>query len=123
MLIMVTVKVLFDYEAADDDELSLVEGELITNVKQEEGGWWEGTSPSGKTGMFPDNFVEVVPDAAPAKAPSRAAPPSAPAANNKKYCKCTFDYEAVSQLEHMFTPMSISRLDEWICIHAPQRVC
>lgn len=24
------------------------------------GGWWEGTLPSGKSGMFPDNFVKVL---------------------------------------------------------------
>lgn len=24
------------------------------------GGWWEGTLTSGKTGMFPDNFVRVL---------------------------------------------------------------
>uniref|UniRef100_A0A336LZJ7 CSON006248 protein n=1 Tax=Culicoides sonorensis TaxID=179676 RepID=A0A336LZJ7_CULSO len=50
-----------DYIAREDDELTLVKGAIITNIKIKPGGWWEGTiSSSGKTGMFPDNFVRVL---------------------------------------------------------------
>ena len=40
------------------DELSIRTGDVITAVRQMEGGWWEGTS-KGKRGLFPDNFVKV----------------------------------------------------------------
>ena len=48
----------FDYEAEQPDELSIRTGDVITSVKQMEGGWWEGTC-KGKRGLFPDNFVKV----------------------------------------------------------------
>ena len=48
----------FDYEAEMGDELSIRSGDVITGVKQLEGGWWEGTC-KGKRGLFPDNFVKV----------------------------------------------------------------
>ena len=48
----------FDYEAELPDELSIRSGDVITAVKQMEGGWWEGTC-KGKRGLFPDNFVKV----------------------------------------------------------------
>ena len=50
----------YDYEAEFCDELTIRQGEVITNVKQMSGGWWEGTHPSGKHGLFPENFVKVV---------------------------------------------------------------
>lgn len=54
-------RVLFPYEAANDDELTLKEGDLITLLSREvaDQGWWRGEL-RGKVGVFPDNFVEVV---------------------------------------------------------------
>ncbi|GFG33913.1 hypothetical protein Cfor_07157, partial [Coptotermes formosanus] len=49
----------FDYLAQEPDELNLKKGDVITNIKTQPGGWWEGTL-SGKRGMFPDNFVKVL---------------------------------------------------------------
>jgi SH3 domain-containing kinase-binding protein 1 len=48
----------FDYVAQEHDELNLRKGDVITNIKTQPGGWWEGTL-NGKRGMFPDNFVKV----------------------------------------------------------------
>ena len=48
--------------------------EIVTNVDCQDGGWWEGEL-NGKRGLFPDNFVEVVPEEA-APPPAKAAPPS-----------------------------------------------
>lgn len=51
----------FDYTASELDELSLIKGAVITNVKVQPGGWWHGTIAStGKSGMFPDNFVKLL---------------------------------------------------------------
>ncbi|XP_073814654.1 CIN85 and CD2AP related isoform X2 [Musca autumnalis] len=57
----ITAIVEFDYTAKEPDELDLVKDAIIHSIKQMPGGWWEGTlQASGKTGMFPDNFVRVV---------------------------------------------------------------
>lgn len=51
----------YDYTAKEDDELTLVKGAILNNIKAQQGGWWEGTlAATGKTGMFPDNFVRVL---------------------------------------------------------------
>ncbi|XP_036324748.1 serine-rich adhesin for platelets isoform X2 [Rhagoletis pomonella] len=51
----------YDYVAKEPDELDLVKGALVHNIKQMPGGWWEGTLQStGETGMFPDNFVRLI---------------------------------------------------------------
>lgn len=48
----------FDYEAKEDDELTLNVGDIITNVHPVSDGWCKGVL-RGKEGMFPDNFVKV----------------------------------------------------------------
>ncbi|CAH1799899.1 unnamed protein product [Owenia fusiformis] len=55
-------KVLYDYTAENDDELSLEEGEVIVVLDKEleDSGWWKGEL-RGKVGVFPDNFVELIP--------------------------------------------------------------
>jgi len=53
--------VLFPYEAAVEDELTLKEGDIITLLSRElpDKGWWQGEL-RGKVGVFPDNFVEII---------------------------------------------------------------
>lgn len=48
----------FDYDAEQEDELTLCVGDVIKHVITAEGGWWEGEL-NGKKGMFPENFVKV----------------------------------------------------------------
>lgn len=50
----------YDYTAKESDELTLVKGAIVHSIKIQAGGWWEGTLASGKSGMFPDNFVRVL---------------------------------------------------------------
>ncbi|XP_015600862.1 SH3 domain-containing kinase-binding protein 1 isoform X2 [Cephus cinctus] len=54
-------RVLFPYEAANDDELTLVENEVITIISKDapDKGWWKGEL-RGQVGLFPDNFVEIL---------------------------------------------------------------
>ncbi|XP_032235315.1 SH3 domain-containing kinase-binding protein 1 [Nematostella vectensis] len=52
--------VLFDYEAENADELSLVTGIEINVIREVEDGWWEGTV-DGRKGVFPSNFVKLKP--------------------------------------------------------------
>lgn len=57
----VSATVEYDYTAKEADELTLKKGAIITNIKIQPGGWWEGTLlATGRTGMFPDNFVRVL---------------------------------------------------------------
>lgn len=52
--------VTYDYTGAEEDELSIKIGDVISDVIKHDGGWWEG-SLNGKKGMFPDNFVKDMP--------------------------------------------------------------
>ncbi|XP_067674614.1 SH3 domain-containing kinase-binding protein 1-like isoform X3 [Haliotis asinina] len=65
----------FSYTAEQPDELSLKEGETISvlDTKLEDEGWWKG-EVNGKVGVFPDNFVELLPEEAPK--PKKPPPPS-----------------------------------------------
>ncbi|XP_073530202.1 CD2-associated protein isoform X2 [Phyllobates terribilis] len=50
-------KVLFDYVPQNEDELELKVGELLEITEEIEEGWWSGTC-SGRSGLFPSNFVK-----------------------------------------------------------------
>lgn len=54
-------RVLYPYEAANEDELTLKEGDIIVILTKEvqDKGWWRGEL-RGKVGVFPDNFVDIV---------------------------------------------------------------
>jgi hypothetical protein len=54
-------RVTFDYEATENDELTLVTGQIIDDVTDEDVGWCKGFI-DGKTGLFPNNFVEFISD-------------------------------------------------------------
>ena len=57
-----TVKMGFSFyrfQAADDDEVSFIEGDLIINTEIIDQGWMSGTvKRTGHTGMLPSNYVE-----------------------------------------------------------------
>ena len=52
-------KVTYEYEAYDDDELTLHVGDVIDVICEVEDGWWRG-SLNGTIGLLPSNFVELV---------------------------------------------------------------
>lgn len=53
-------RALFDYEAADDTEISFDPNDIITNIDQIDEGWWQGVAPDGTFGLFPANYVELI---------------------------------------------------------------
>ncbi|GAV05052.1 hypothetical protein RvY_15239-2 [Ramazzottius varieornatus] len=53
-----TVRALYDYKAHLPDELTFLKGAIITNVLQQDGGWWRGDCNGKKEGWFPANYVE-----------------------------------------------------------------
>ncbi len=54
-------KVLYDYTALDHTEISLVFGETITVEEKHSSGWWTGKKSNGTKGLFPSNYIEVLP--------------------------------------------------------------
>ncbi|XP_034430322.1 nebulin isoform X32 [Hippoglossus hippoglossus] len=56
-----TVRAIYDYGAADSDEVSFKDSDVIVNVQSIDEGWMYGTvQRTGKTGMLPANYVEAV---------------------------------------------------------------
>ncbi|XP_048066936.1 drebrin-like b isoform X2 [Megalobrama amblycephala] len=56
----VCARALYDYQAADDTEISFDPDEIITGIEMIDEGWWRGYSPDGHFGMFPANYVELI---------------------------------------------------------------
>ncbi|XP_027878915.1 nebulin isoform X32 [Xiphophorus couchianus] len=56
-----TVRAMYDYMAADSDEVSFKDSDVIVNVQSIDEGWMYGTvQRTGKTGMLPANYVEAI---------------------------------------------------------------
>ncbi|KAJ5622802.1 hypothetical protein N7490_011407 [Penicillium lividum] len=53
-----TASALYDYEAAEDNELSFPEGATIMNVEFPDDDWWLGEY-KGARGLFPANYVQL----------------------------------------------------------------
>uniref|UniRef100_A0A672GTU8 Drebrin-like b n=1 Tax=Salarias fasciatus TaxID=181472 RepID=A0A672GTU8_SALFA len=53
-------RALYDYQAADDTEISFDPDEIITGIEMIDEGWWRGYGPDGHFGMFPANYVELI---------------------------------------------------------------
>ncbi|GFO47281.1 Sh3 domain-containing kinase-binding protein 1-like [Plakobranchus ocellatus] len=72
----------FSYTAEQPDELSLEEGQIVHVIEKqlEDDGWWKG-EVNGKVGVFPDNFVEILPPEEPSKQ-KRPPPPTAASKQN-----------------------------------------
>lgn len=46
--------------AEDDTEITFDPDDIITDIEQIDEGWWKGTAPDGRHGMFPANYVELI---------------------------------------------------------------
>ncbi|XP_076247357.1 actin binding protein 1 [Calliopsis andreniformis] len=53
-------RALYDYQAADDTEITFDPGDIITHIDAIDEGWWQGLGPDGTYGLFPANYVEVI---------------------------------------------------------------
>ncbi|XP_073765591.1 drebrin-like b isoform X5 [Danio rerio] len=56
----VCARALYDYQAADDTEISFDPDDIITSIEMIDEGWWRGYGPDGHFGMFPANYVELL---------------------------------------------------------------
>eukprot|EP01091_Cochliopodium_minus_P019094 TRINITY_DN7919_c0_g1_i1.p1 TRINITY_DN7919_c0_g1~~TRINITY_DN7919_c0_g1_i1.p1 ORF type:complete len:466 (-),score=183.44 TRINITY_DN7919_c0_g1_i1:104-1501(-) len=52
-------KVVYSYDAQDQDEISISEGEILT-ISSEDSGWYMGTNSSNNYGRFPSTYVELI---------------------------------------------------------------
>lgn len=52
---------MYDYNAADSDEVSFLDGDIIVNCVPVDEGWMTGiVQRTGQKGMLPANYVEPV---------------------------------------------------------------
>lgn len=58
------VRALYDFQATDPDELQFRKGDIIAVIESVYKDWWKGLL-RGKTGIFPLNYVEKLPDPTP----------------------------------------------------------
>ncbi|XP_048836020.1 drebrin-like b isoform X4 [Brienomyrus brachyistius] len=56
----ICARALYDYQAADDTEISFDPDDIITCIEMIDEGWWRGYGPDGRFGMFPANYVELL---------------------------------------------------------------
>lgn len=138
----------FDYDKAEDNEIDLREGEVVTEIDMVDEDWWLGVNTKGERGLFPANYVEVVEDdhagshvpapaaepepelastPAPAPAPVPAPAPAAePVSSKGPTATAIYDYEAAEDNELSFPEnakilnvVSISSLHRTACFPAP----
>jgi len=53
----IKAKVIFEYNASQEDELTLAVGDIVKIIDQSDDGWWEGEL-NGKHGMFPESLLK-----------------------------------------------------------------
>ena len=56
---VVLFRATFDFEASSDQELMLRSGDLVTVLDKSDSGWWKGEC-EGRSGWFPETYVEPV---------------------------------------------------------------
>eukprot|EP01103_Thecamoeba_quadrilineata_P015257 TRINITY_DN4759_c0_g1_i1.p1 TRINITY_DN4759_c0_g1~~TRINITY_DN4759_c0_g1_i1.p1 ORF type:complete len:337 (-),score=69.07 TRINITY_DN4759_c0_g1_i1:206-1216(-) len=53
-------QVLYDYNAESSTELSIIAGEILSILKLDNDGWYQGFNSSRQFGRFPSNFVQKI---------------------------------------------------------------
>ena len=62
LLILILVRVLYDYHSAAQEELTIFRGQILAVFNIHDDGWWEavgfGEDGQQRIGLFPSNFCE-----------------------------------------------------------------
>lgn len=55
----VRAKALYDYQAAEENEITFDPDDIISDIEMIDEGWWIGSTADGQRGMFPSNYVQL----------------------------------------------------------------
>lgn len=58
--ILKRVKAIFSFQATQEDELAMQQGELLDVLDMVDDGWWVAKNEKGSVGMIPSNYVEIL---------------------------------------------------------------
>lgn len=96
------VRALYDFEAAEDNELTFKAGEVIMVIEESDANWWRGSNHRGE-GFFPANFVTADLSAEPEDLTKDTKP-------NKKVAQFNGEAQSLVQLPVEVNEDSIDRL-------------
>ncbi|CUS10497.1 unnamed protein product [Tuber aestivum] len=102
--------VLYDYDAGEENEISLVEGQVIGEIDLVDEDWWAGRNAAGEHGLFPSNYVELMEDTVVARSPQapvdrselKPQSPQPQALGPSETAIALYDYEAAEENELSF---------------------
>ncbi|OQR69861.1 signal transducing adapter molecule 2-like [Tropilaelaps mercedesae] len=115
------VRALYDFEAAEENELSFKAGEIIIVLEDHDKNWWKGSNHRGE-GLFPSNFVT-----ADLEAPADEASPAPTVVDAPAVASVTqVDEAKIDMLLHMLhdaDPTVLERSDADAKMEALQAEC
>jgi len=91
-----TAVALYDYQAAEDNEISFAVGETIIGIEQIDENWWQGSNAAGQSGLFPAAYVQLnaAIEAAPAPVAAEESDAPGPVGGSGLAAVALYDYDA-----------------------------
>lgn len=90
-------QVVYDFIGESDAELSLVSGEIVTNIREVDMGWWSGTC-NGVSGLFPMGYVKITESTHTATQPTMQLPSDSPSTASTS-AKVLFEFKSMTDEE------------------------
>lgn len=111
----VQAKALYEFTGdPDGGELSFQQDELLVIIRQDIGdGWWEARSQSGKQGLIPESYVEIVSLPEPSFPPPPPPAPSQVQDNHYGYSYYDDKRSSISQPIQPSAPPKQPSFDDW----------